>query len=593
MRGQRAKSILAVDFGSAHTRALLFDIVEGQYRLVARSQVKSSMGKAGGDLWADVKQILQDMTAATSREFLDQQGSLVQPERADRIGVDLCITTASAGHAIRTVYLGLLPAFSVQPARRAASPYYLQSVAEIHLEDGLSDRARINRISDSKPHLVFISGGTDGGARSAMLGMLDLLQQALMAMPAGMRPTVLYAGNSSLEGDVRGLLGQIVEVMIAPNIRPQPNQVNLEGLRAALSRYYHEHRKTRDGAYQEVSAISDTGILPSALGLETMAQYYARSTSLDVLAIDIGSANSQLSFASGSQLRTVLRGDLGLGQGAAGTLELAGEEAVRRWLPFHPRRGELAQYSLKKALTSVGAPLDMRERYIDYALLRAAIRCLLGELQADQGGDGAGIDPARLSLVITAGATLTGCAGGALDMMLLADALERPGVARVICDRQGALPALGALAATKPSAVVQLLQAGLLEEVGSLIRATGTAAPGKTALKLSIQLDGERIKREIAAGDLWHLPAPAGSLADVRIQAGRGVRVAGKRRLRLRLSGGRGGLLFDARLSQEAGQSITERAVSMLRWYAAATGESQPVMIPESWLLPPEEPEQS
>ena len=33
---------------------------------------------------------------------------------------------------------------------------------------------------------------------------------------------------------------------------------------------------------------------------------------------------------------------------------------------------------------------------------------------------------------------------------------------------------------------------------------------------------------------------------------------------------------------------MTERAVNMLRWFAAVTGEDQPVMIPESWLVAPD-----
>ena len=57
----------------------------------------------------------------------------------------------------------------------------------------------------------------------------------------------------------------------------------------------------------------------------------------------------------------------------------------------------------------------------------------------------------------------------------------------------------------------------------------------------------------------------------------------------MQLRGGRGGLLFDARLDRApAEESITERAVKMLRWFAAVSGESQPVMIPESWLATPD-----
>ena len=36
--------LLAVDVGSVHTRGILFDVVDGQYRLVATGRVPSTAG---------------------------------------------------------------------------------------------------------------------------------------------------------------------------------------------------------------------------------------------------------------------------------------------------------------------------------------------------------------------------------------------------------------------------------------------------------------------------------------------------------------------------------------------------------------------
>ena len=583
-------SILAVEIGSVHTRALLFDIVDAEYSLVARVQGKTSIGAPTDDVTVGLKQILQEMAANTGRQFFDQRGMLIKPERSERVGVDYCITTASAGKAIRTVMVGLLADISIKPALRAAAPFYLDAAAEIHLDDGMNDRARLNRIVDSRPDLIFVSGGTDGGAKAAMLDMLKILRQAVMAIPAGVRPTVIYAGNNSLAQMAREMLGQMVEVMIAPNIRPTQQRLTLEPVRVVLTQYYHEFRKTRGSAYQNLSSMSDSGILATARSFETMTSFFARSLGVDALAIDIGSAKSQLSLAAKGQVRTTVRNDIGMGQSASSLFELVGEDAVRLWLPFYPRRGELEQYALKKGLRSASVALDMRERYIDYAFLRAGIRHMLAELRRNSGENLQSIDLSRLGLVIVAGTTITGSGQGALDMLLLADALQIKGVVQVKADRQGAIPALGALAAIEPSAVVQLLQGGLVEHVGSVIRASGQAAAGKRALKLGISLpNGEKITREIAVGDVWHLPLPADKAVDIRIQTGRGIRVGDKGRLRLQLRGGRGGLLFDARLADSLeDESITERAVNMLRWFAAVTGESQPVMIPESWLAAPD-----
>ncbi|MCY4018166.1 MAG: glutamate mutase L [Chloroflexi bacterium] len=587
----RKDSILAVDFGSVHTRVLLFDVVDGEYALVAQRQGKTTIDAPSDDVQVGLTRILRDLSSATDRRFLDESGELIKPEQSERIGIDRCLTTASAGQPIRVALIGLLPDKGTGSARRAIVPFYTDAVAEIHLEDGLSDMARLNRIVDSRPDLIFISGGTDGGARAAMQNMLELARQAVAAIQPGNRPTVLYAGNKDLTASARETLGQLVEVMTAPNIRPTPHREAIEPTQKVLSRFYDEFRRRAGSSYQNIAAISDTGILPSARSFEMMTAFFARMLDSGALSVDIGGAKSALSIALGEGRRSALRTDIGMGQSAANTLELAGEEAIKAWLPFHPRKGELAQYAVKKGLRSVNTPLDMRERYIEFALLRAGIQLLVDD--ANQSGDetDSRVDLSRLGLIVAGGATMAGSGQGALDMMLLSDALPIRSVVQVMSDRHGALPALGALALTNPSAVVQLLQSGVVEYVGSLIKATGTASLGKRAMRISIEMpSGEIIGREIVAGDVWHLPLPAGSSADISLQMGRGVRVGDKRRMRLRLRGGRGGILFDARLSaMSAAESITERAVNMLRWFAAVTGEDQPIMIPESWLVAPEE----
>ena len=476
--------------------------------------------------------------------------------------------------------VGLYPQVSIAAARRAIAPFYIDTVAEVHLEDGLGAKGRLNRIMHSRPQLIIITGGTDGGARAVLLEMLALTREAVSLMPQSNRPAVLYAGNSSLATSAREMLSQQAEVLIAPNIR-QGGREALDPVQAALARYF-DNVKRHSKSFQRIASMSDSGLAPTARGVETMTAFFARSLDKGVLTIDCGSARTMLSLARKGTLQTAIRNDLGLGHSAAAALELIGEEKISRWLPFHPRKGELAQYTLNKGLRSSSVPLDMRERYIEYALLRAAIRQMRSELGQLDGG--------QVGLVLMAGATLTGSGLGALDMLLLADALELEGLVEVKSDRFGVLPTLGTLASVVPRAVVQLIIGNALEHVGSLVRVSGQAAAGATAVKVKTEREkGEIIEREVVVGDVWHLPLPATSAVDLRVQTRRGLSIGGKRRLRIQVQGGRGGVLIDARLdAQMKAKTMTERAVNMLRWYAAVTGQEGPVAIPESWLAAPD-----
>ena len=582
-------SILAADFGNVNTRALLFDIVEGEYRLVAHGKGRTTIGSPTDDVYVGLAAVLREVSNGSGRRFFDDEGALIRPEQDDRVGVDYCLTTASAGLPTRAVLVGLYASQDLAAARRAIAPFYVDVAAELHLEDGMTARARLNRIVHSRPQLMLITGGTDGGARTVMLELLAVVRQAVALITAGSRPTVVYAGNSSLTASVREMLAQHVEVLIAPNIRGRGG-FRIEEVQRALGEYIDASRR-KSKSYRRVAALSDSGIHASARGIEIITAFFSRQLRGAVLTIDFGSARSLLSLAQPGRVNTIVRSDIGSGHSAAAALDHIGEEAVSHWLPFHARRDELRQYVLDKGLRLESEPLDMRERYIEYALMRAAIRYLLQELRQDAPGMADAPDLARASLALLAGATITGSGQGALDMLLLADALECEGVLEVKADPHGALAPLGALAAVEPMAVVQLLNSRVLENVGTLICVSGKGTSGEGAIKVSATLEsGERVHRDVSVGDVWHLPVPASASVDLRIQARRGLSIGGKRRLRLRLAGGRGGLLFDARLdAMRAASTMTERAVNMLRWFAAVTGQERPVVIPESWLAGPDE----
>ena len=81
-------SILAADFGSVNTRVLLFDVVEGEYRLVAQGRSRTTIGSPVDDVHLGLSIVLREMAEATGRRFLDEQSNVIRPEQSDRVGVD-------------------------------------------------------------------------------------------------------------------------------------------------------------------------------------------------------------------------------------------------------------------------------------------------------------------------------------------------------------------------------------------------------------------------------------------------------------------------------------------------------------------------
>jgi hypothetical protein len=102
-------SLLAVDIGAAATRAVLFDVVEGQYRLVSVGQAPSTAEAPYKDVTLGVRSAIRQVEAVTGRILLDNGEQLITPSDPDGGGVDSFVATLSAGPALAAVVVGLLP----------------------------------------------------------------------------------------------------------------------------------------------------------------------------------------------------------------------------------------------------------------------------------------------------------------------------------------------------------------------------------------------------------------------------------------------------------------------------------------------------
>src|SRR5512143_3141394 len=115
------ESILAIDVGATTTRAVLFDVVEGQYRFVASGQAPSTAEAPFKDIGLGVREAVTNLQNITGAALIStQDNSLIAPSQPDGSGVDAVVATMSAGPAVRTVVVGLLPDVSLKSAQRLA-----------------------------------------------------------------------------------------------------------------------------------------------------------------------------------------------------------------------------------------------------------------------------------------------------------------------------------------------------------------------------------------------------------------------------------------------------------------------------------------
>ncbi|HNM36269.1 MAG TPA: glutamate mutase L, partial [Anaerolineales bacterium] len=84
-----SNSLLAIDVGAANTRAVLFDVIEGEYRFVASGVAPSTAEAPYKDVSEGARNAIQALQNVLKRTLLETTArSLILPSQPDGSGVD-------------------------------------------------------------------------------------------------------------------------------------------------------------------------------------------------------------------------------------------------------------------------------------------------------------------------------------------------------------------------------------------------------------------------------------------------------------------------------------------------------------------------
>jgi hypothetical protein len=197
---QQLESILIADCGSARTKLVLVDAIDGQYRFVAYAESPSTVNDTWDDISVGVVDAILRLQETTGRTFLGDEGELVVPETETGKGIDRFFVVSSAAEPLCVVLAGLTRDISLAGARRAALSTYVQIRAELALEQEsaraqpLTDDDKISAIWHAAPDVICVVGGTDGGAEASVLDMVrSVVAVALYRRKRGRRLSSMRA----------------------------------------------------------------------------------------------------------------------------------------------------------------------------------------------------------------------------------------------------------------------------------------------------------------------------------------------------------------------------------------------------------------
>lgn len=582
MAFEHVTSVLVADIGSVHTRLLLIDLVEGQYRLVAATRARTTAAPPLARATLGLEDAAQRMTELIGRQFAsnDPDDLFLMPETNGH-GVDEFLATASAGRPMRVLLVGLTPEISLASGLRALAGSYVTITDVLTPDDMRDEEAQLNAIVRGEPDLIVIVGGTDDGAELLVIDLVERVRDALALIARGRVPAILFAGNQRLRERVKQLLEPLTDVFAAKNVRPALDTEQLFPAQIELSLVYDDYRSKSAGGFADVGRQSQVGVVPTPQGYISTVRYLntlpRRRGAAGPLIVDVGSANSVIVAGLNDEPAYTIRTDLGVGHHFLSALEEVTPQRVIEWLPFEMAPDDLWDYAHNKELRPGTIPATPEELQIEQALARAIIRALAASARASWGAPQGDVLP-TFDPIIGAGAILTEAPTPGASAMLLLDALQPEGITDLALDRANLLSAAGVIAYLKPLITVQVLETTGMLPLGMAFSASGQARYGRAAMQVQVQPEsGPTINHTVRSGELWLAPVPPGVAARVTVRMHSGLTLGGKRRIRQRVVAGAAGIIFDARGRPLRLPRPRDRAARLLRWQAAVSAQDAPV----------------
>ncbi len=514
---QKAISILAADVGSVWTHACLIDCVEGVYRLIARAE-EPTWHNAAPDALAGVVNAVRRIERIAQRALLDGTSEPITPEQDGR-GVDAFVLCANAAPPLSCALVGLTADLSLPSAAHACAGAMVRVTHTVALGQRRAAEAlaALAPLVAAPPEVIILTGGFDNGPTAPQQAAAEMLAAIFQATPVDRRPAVIYAGNQEARRPVAHALGVGWKLAVVDNVRPSEVTESPLELQRELAHVYDERQLANLPGMDVLQRWCAVPPVSTADALGVSLQYLARRNDLagGVLGLDVGASTVGVFGVSEDSYEATVSADLGTATGLRGLLDRREPWRIAQWLPYAIDDNALTAALANTSLRPEGIPQTLNDLMLVQAAAREALRLAYGRWRdsrsATSGQAGYGLIAAR-------GGSLAHSSQDGLAALVLLDALQPVGLARLVLDWGSLWPQLGALAAINPLAASQVLDRDSVRDLGTALCPAGVLRMGERALRLQLDRPGYGVQTvDVRFGDIIRLPLPADETATLKV----------------------------------------------------------------------------
>jgi uncharacterized protein (TIGR01319 family) len=570
------RSILATDCGSTTTKAILIELVDGEYRLRFRGEAPTTVEAPFEDVTKGVLNAVMEVEELSGKTLLEGD-NIITPQKNGN-GVDIYISTSSAGGGLQMMVAGVVKSMTGESAERAALGAGSIVMDVMASNDGRLPHEKIARIRQLRPDMILLSGGIDGGTISHVVELSEILAAANPRPRLGSeyKLPVIYAGNTNARDNIIQALNDITDLTLVDNIRPVLEVENLGPSRDKIHDLFMEHVMAQAPGYKKLMSWTDAPIMPTPGAVGSLIEMIAKEDNITVIGVDIGGATTDIFSVFDGVFNRTVSANLGMSYSICNVLAEAGLDNVLRWVPFDIDREELNNRIGNKMIRPTTVPQSLEELIIEQAIAREALRLSfiqhkdfavgLKGIQKkrtisdafEQTGSGETlVNMMALDLLVGSGGVLSHAPRREQAARMMIDAFLPIGITQLAVDSIFMMPQLGVLANVDKSklkenarkAAMEVFNKDCLVRLGTCIAPVGKSKPNTVILRAELEMpDGNKKVIELVNGDLKQIDAPYEPIKahlipqkNMDIGAGKGEEV------NTTVFGGIVGLIFDGR----------------------------------------------
>jgi uncharacterized protein (TIGR01319 family) len=586
--------IVATDCGSTTTKAILIEKKGNEYRQTFRGEAPTTVEAPFEDVTRGVLNAFAELEELSGRKILDGE-KIITPAK-ENTGVDIYISTSSAGGGLQMMVAGAVMTMSAQSAQKAALGAGAIVMDVIASNDKRLPHEKIERIRDLRPDMILLSGGTDGGTVSHVVELAEFIGAANPRPRLGMtfKLPVIYAGNKEARDRVSDVLKDKTALRITDNLRPLLERENLGPARLEIQNLFLEHVMAHAPGYKKLMSWTGVPIMPTPGAVGEMIQAVARKENINVVGVDIGGATTDLFSVFGGVFNRTVSANFGMSYSISNVIAETGIENIIRWLPFEIDEADIRNRIKNKMIRPTTIPQLLEDLILEHAIAREALRLSFAQHKALAVGlkgvqklkdmsesfervaeEETLIKMNKLDLIVGSGGVLSHAPRRSQAMMMMIDAFQPQGVTMIAVDSIFMMPHLGVLSKINEKAATEVFEKDCLIYLGPCISLTNSGKHGSHCLDCSITYsDGKKTEDSLSFGEIKVFELKEGEKAEVEISPDKKFDFGeGKgKKLIKEVVGGVVGLVIDARgrpLSLDSSKGREPLSERLPKWIKA------------------------